>query len=331
MTRSVFVRAECQKLDSCLLRGAARKRFKLKQDLEGPLVTYTINVGGFDKEAIADEVVRSASRVLRLAGFSEAQVADIFGHAAHQINSGETVELDHSDDVGHYVEDDGDNEGIWGIADKFEQIKPVKSLSRLGKRANALNDIDDSANLAKAVSIATEAAGLRKEALDWLRNEASKAGIEMVADRHHWTEIATDEQLDNEENLIFLDDYRWSGDFNWHLISQIARALAETGDKDALLSFSHVFLDKQIAVERDIRNNVERAVQAAGRYEEFLTFVQSHSEAGELAQAEFLDRFVRSSGFSGGTHTLEIWLERMAKRGELERFKRSNRWRINIG
>lgn len=295
------------------------------------MVTYTINVGGINQEAIAEEVVSSAARVLLLAGLAEGQVAEIFEQAAQQIRSGEAVERDQSDDAEDYFEDDSEDQGIWGIADKFEQLKPVKSLSRLGKRANAVNDIDDSATLAKAVSIVTEAAALRKEALDWLRNEAAKAGIEVVSDHDQWTETATDEQLDNEDNVIFLDDYRWSGDFHWHLVSQIARSLAETGDREALSSFSEVFLDEDLAVESQIREDVEKALGAAGQYDEFLEYVQSHSGSGELAQAEFLDKFIRASGFSSGTYTLESWLEGMAKRGELERYKRSNRWRIMVG
>lgn len=293
------------------------------------MVTYTINVGAIDREAIAEEVVSSAARVLFLAGFTEAHVGDLFQQAARQILSGE---VGHTPvDVGEdYIEGDSGDQSIWRIADKFEEIKPVKSLSRLGKRANAINELDDPATLAKAVELATEAVGLRKEALDWLRSEADKADVEVVADHDQWTETATDEQLDEEDNVIFLDDYRWSGDFNWYLIGQVARALAESGDRDALTDFSAVVLDEDLALESRVREDVEKAVGAAGQYEEFLAYVRSHAGGGELAQAEFLDRFVRASGFSSGTYALECWLEGMAKRGELERYKRSNRWRILV-
>lgn len=293
------------------------------------MVTYTINVGAINREAIAEEVVSSAARVLFLAGFTEAQVGDLFQQAARQIPSGEVEQT--SVGVGEdYIEDDSGDQGIWSIADKFEEIKPVKALSRLGKRANAINELDDPPTLAKAVELATEAVGLRKEALDWLRSEADKAGVEVVADHDQWTETATDEQLDEEDNVIFLDDYRWSGDFNWYLIGQVARALAESGDRDALTDFSAVVLDEDLALESRVREDVEKAVGTAGQYEEFLAYVHSHVGGGELAQAEFLDRFVRASGFSSGTYALECWLEGMAKRGELERYKRSNRWRILV-
>jgi hypothetical protein len=295
------------------------------------VLTYNISVGDVNRGAIAEEVVSSAAKVLLLAGFTEGQIGDLFQQASQQILSGAAVEQGQPDADESFFEDDGDDQGIWGIADRFENIKSVKALSRLGKRANAVDDLDNPRTLEKAVSLVNEAAGLRKESLDWLRNEATKAGIEIVSDHDQWTETATDEQLDEEGNVLFLDDYRWSGNFNWHLVGQVARALAKTGDRESLSTFSEAVLDEDLAIESGVREDVERAVGAAGQYEEFLTYVQSHAGAGELAQAEFFDKFIRASGFSSGSYALESWLEGMAKRGVVERYKRSNRWRVLVG
>lgn len=296
------------------------------------MAKHMLKVNGINREEIAQEVLSSAARVLLLSGFTEEEVGDLFQQVARQIVCGEEVEqaqldLDVDED---YFEGESGDQSVWGIADKFEQLKPVKALSRLAKRANAINDLDDPAALKKAFALITDAAGLQKEALNWLKGEAEKAGLEIVANHDQWTETATDEQLDEENNVIFLDDYRWSGDFNWYLVGQVARALAEAGDREALTSFSEVFLDGNLAMERQVREDVEKAIGAAGQYEEFLEYVRRHSGAGELAQAEFLDKFVRASGFSSGTYVLESWLEGMAKRGELERYKRSNRWRLLV-
>lgn len=292
--------------------------------------TNTISAVGVHQEAIAEEVISSAAKVLLLAGLTEHQIGDLFEQASQQMRSGEAVGREHTDDSEDYFKEDDDDQSIWGIAEKFENIGPVKSLKRLGKRANTVGDIHDPVTLAKAVALTTEAAGLRKEALDWLRVEANKVGIEVVANHDQWTEIATDEQLDDEENVLFLDDYSWSGDFSWYLVSAIARALIGTGDRETLSNISEIFLDEDVAIESDIREEIEKAVATVGQYEKFFEYVQSHSGSGELAQAGFFDVFINTTGFSSGTYALERWVEGMAKRGELDRYKRSNRWRILV-
>ena len=294
------------------------------------LVIFSIRDYTIESAAIAEEVVSSAARVLMLSGFTEAQVADIFQQAAQKIFTGDAVEGMQSDANRNYPEDECDNIGVWQIADRFEELKPVKALSRLGKRASAIDHIEDGATLTKTIALISEATVLRKEALSWLKDESKKAGLEVAAERDKWTETATDERLDEEHNVVFLDDLRWSGKFSWHIASQVALALAEAGNREALDSFSQIILDEDLAIENRVREDIERAVGAAGQYDKFLAHVRSHAGTGELAQSEFLDRFVRESGFSSGTYTLESWLEGMAKRGELERYKRSNRWRIIV-
>src|SRR5690606_10567427 len=147
-------------------------------------------------EAIAEEVVGSAAKVLLLTGWSEAQIADLFEQAAQQLRSGEAIVREPVDLAEEYPEDDSDDQSIWGIADRFEQIESVRALNRLGKSANAIDSLGEPSALSKAIALVTEAISLRREALNWLRREAQSAGIEIVADHDRWTETATDEQLD---------------------------------------------------------------------------------------------------------------------------------------
>lgn len=294
------------------------------------MVTYSISVGGANREAVAEEVLGSAAKILLLTGFSEDEVGELFQQAAGQMLTGETV--GRSDDAGDFATDDDglDQVDIWSLAQKFEDHTAVKGLNRLSKRASTLDDLEDPQVLAKAIALLTEAVRLRHDAITWLRTEAAEVGIEVVGDREEWIASATDDQLDQEDILIFLDDYRWSGDFNWYLVGQVARALAETGDREALTSLSSVVLNDDLGLDGRVREEVERSVETISSYEDFSEYVRSHSSAGELAQSEFLDRFIRQTGFSNGTYPLERWLDAMSRRGDLERYKRSNRWRILV-
>ena len=47
-------------------------------------------------------------------------------------------------------------------------------------------------------------------------------------------------------------------------------------------------------------------------------------------QSTLLDEFILQSGFSGGTYMLDGWLDSLSKQGILQRYKRSNRWRVLI-
>ncbi|WP_426266268.1 hypothetical protein [Sphingomonas sp. LHG3443-2] len=294
------------------------------------MVTYSFSVGGVNREAVAQEVLGSAAKILLLTGYSEDEVGELFQQAAGQMLSGEAV--GRIDDAGDFAPDENalDEVDIWSLAQKFEDHTAVKALNRLNKRASTLDDLDDPQALAKAIALLTEAIRLRHDAITWLRTEAAEAGIEVVGDREEWIASATDDQLDQEDSLLFLDDYRWSGDFNWYLVGQVARALAETGDREALTSFSSVVLSDNLGLQVPVREEVERSVETISSYEDFSRYVRSHSSAGELAQAEFLDRFIRQTGFSNGTYPLERWLDAMSRRGELERYKRANRWRILV-
>jgi hypothetical protein len=296
------------------------------------VVTYTINMGGIDRNALAEEVMASTARVLILAGFSTEDVGNLFRQASEQLISGEATSPRAES---AWVDDDEyDDRAIsnqYDLIDRFEQLPAVKTLTRLAKRSSVIGDLDDPTALAKAVDLVTEAVGLRQEALAWVRAEAAKAGLEVADDREAWIDSATDDELDEEDRILFLDDYRFSADFNWYIVAQVVRALAESGDRATFASFSQMVSSDVLAFDHRIKEDVERAIAASEKYDDFQLHVQSYAGLGEVTQTELFDKFIREVAFEGGTYLLEGWLEAMAKRGVLERYKRSNRWRVVVG
>ncbi len=293
------------------------------------MVTYTINMLGFDRGPLAEEVIGSAARLLMLAGFSVGDVSTLFRQAADQIDSGEAVTYG-SDGIIDQKDDYYGSFDRYDLVEKFEAQPSVKALSRLSKRASVIDDIEDDTSLSKAMDIVLEAVQLRLEALSWLVSEAESSGLEVAASKERWVETATDDEPDDEDKIVFLDDYQFSGGFNWYLISQVVRYLSDTGSTGVLSSFADLLLNDSLALEDRIRDEVERAVSIAEKFDDFQSYVSSHSGQGELAQSDFLDTFVRIYDFEGGTYLLQNWLDTMAKMGELERVKRSNRWRVTV-
>ncbi|WP_295631268.1 hypothetical protein [Novosphingobium sp.] len=293
------------------------------------MVTYEFNFLGFDRNALSEEIIRSAENVLSCSGFSASEIGELFQSAAQKILSVAVSEKKLCaifDDP----KDEYQTQSIWEIIENFEYLRSVKALGRLRKRADVIGHLDDPAALTQAVIIIIEAINLRKEAFKWLKEEAEKYKLQVVSSHDQWAQLASDEELDKEEEVVFLDDYRWDGGFNWHEISHIVEALARSGQRENLEKFSELVLDELLAFQSRIKDDVKNAVGHVGQYENFASFVKRHADVGELAQAELLDKFIRESGFSGGTSSLEYWLEGMARRNEVERYKRSNRWRIVV-
>lgn len=296
------------------------------------MVTYTINMGGIDRNALAEEVMASTARVLILAGFSTEDVGNLFRQASEQLISGEATSP--RAEPAWIDDDEYDDSAIssqYDLLDRFEQLPSVKTLNRLAKRSSVIGELDDPKALAKAVDLVTEAVGLRHEALIWVRAEAAKAGLTVADDREAWIDSASDDELDQEDSIVFLDDYRFSADFNWYIVAQVVRSLAESGDRDALASFSQLVSSDALAFDQRIKEDVERAVAASEKYDDFQRHMQGYAGVGEVMQTEVFDKFIREHSFQGGTYLLEGWLEAMGRRGVLERYKRSNRWRIVVG
>ena len=267
-------------------------------------------------------------RVLRLSGFSMEELGGLLRKASEQVTAGERFAV-------------GAGEGEFGrdkpmrsrddLLERLEDLPAFKRLEQLAKRSWVFNDdLSNPKALAKAIELVKEAVNPRRQVLEWMHAEATGLGLKVVPDRGAWIERASDEELDQDGGIIFLDDYPFFGHFNWHIVSQIARRLASTGHREALEAFGAVIIDDTLCIDKRIKDDVENAVIQAKRHDEFQRYVQAQAGNGELTQSDFLHLFVRHNNFEGSTFILENWLEGMATCGAIERYKRSGRWRIVV-
>jgi hypothetical protein len=291
--------------------------------------TYTVNLST-NKFAIAEEVLSSATKVLITAGFEAAEVAGLLRKAADQIDSGAAIsdQADQSDqDTRAFAPS---SRGKYDIFDRYDETPQKRSLARLTKRASAIGYADTEEDLEKAFEILQQSLPLAEDALKWIVSECSAAGIRVEPHKDEWLENASDEELDRENEIVFLDDWQVNGDFQLNQIGVLARSYAHAGNLEGFSSLVKLIKAYQVIYERENLEEIERATDALEALASFKEFLAAYRGSGELMQSTILDEFILRSGFSGGTYFLEGWLDLFSKEGFLQRYKRSNRWRILI-
>lgn len=290
------------------------------------MVTYSVSLD-ISKFSVASEAISSAVRILTAAGFSETDIAAFFRRAADDLE-GATV-----DDPEQAATIDGDELSSFSrydLWDEYENTPEKKALSRLEKRASALDRDDSKEGLERILAIVEQALPLAEKATEWLMQKCAAAGIPVEPSKDEWLQTASDEELDSEDDIVFLDDWQVNGDFQLRNIEYLARSYAHSGDAESLGRLLELIRDHRVIYGSEVMEQVSQAAHAIESMAEFLDFVRRHSGEGEIAQSTLFDEYIRESGFAGGTYMLEGWIEALANRGELERYKRSNRWRVVV-
>jgi hypothetical protein len=291
--------------------------------------TYSVNLST-NKFAIAEEVIASAVKILLTAGFEGGEVSSLMRQAADQLESGDAVGIEPSErqnapDDETITRDEPD---LYDLFERYEQIPERKSLGRLSKRASALGYADTDDDLKKAFEILEQSLPLAEAALNWIIQECSQAGIRVEPHKDEWLEKATDEELDHEEEIVFLDDWQVNGDFQLNQIAVLSRSFAHSGDLNGFGRLVELIRSHKVIYGLDDLAEIERTADALETMASFKEFLARYHGSGELMQSALLDQFVLESGFSGGTYMLDGWLDSLSKTGFLQRYKRSNRWRI---
>lgn len=291
------------------------------------MVTYTVNVG-INKLAVAEEAISSVARILSAAGFDLSEVANLLRGAADQIDSGEAISNNYDDERAEYDQDDEDS---YSILERYEETPEIKSLKRLSKRASALDNRDDAEQREKSHAILEQALPLAKKALDWLIAECAAKGIATQPNREEWLSSADDDELDLEDNILFLDDWRVNGDFQFQLIQDLVRHSARQGDQASFNKIVELMSQNPLFYDSRTMEEVTKSGEALKSVHSFATFLARYAGTGEQMQSTLFDEFIHETGFSGGTYMLDGWLESLAETGHIQKYKRSNRWRVTVG
>lgn len=290
------------------------------------MATYTMNIG-LNKMAVAEEVITSAGNILVAAGFEPDEIAALFNQAAEQLASGDA--LTRIDDLSSIEDSASDAPDIDDIMTEFGEIPSVQALAKLKKRADALDRPHDNADaLEKCYSLTEKMIPLIEEAQNWLRNTAKNNNIDIIDDQSDWTTSATDEELDREHEIIFICEFDWSYPLSLDFVESVVSELVEKGDENR---FNHVVeqLDERnISMPTSARETIKQGKEILSLKSVFWNHVLSQS--AEVQETQFLDTFVKSTGFPRPSYFLIGWLQQMEEGGLVERYKASNRWRLRV-
>lgn len=289
------------------------------------MATYTMNVS-LNKMAVAEEVISSAGNILVAAGFGPGEIAALFHEAAEQLVSGEAV--NRTDDTPH------GEVGVGGIdlddiRTEFEEIAPVLALAKLKRRADALDRPHDNLEaLAKCYALADKMLPLIGEAQNWLRAAAEKNDISVVADQNEWASSASDEELDREHEIMFICEFDWSYPLGLEFIDSVLSELVEKGEED---KFNHLVAElesRNVTLPSSTLETIEEGQSILRLKSVFWDHVLSQSE--EVQETQFLEAFVKATGFPRPSYFLIGWLQQIEEGGLVERYKASNRWRLRV-
>jgi hypothetical protein len=295
------------------------------------MATFTVDLST-NRFAIAEEVLSSAAKVLVTAGFESAEVASLLRQAAEQLDSGVAIS-NGPDAFGGQVDDEAAvpaTPDIYELFERYDQIPERRSLARLSKRASAIGYANTEEDLSKAFEILQQSLPLAEGALNWLVQKCSATGIQVEPHKDEWLERASDEELDHENQIVFLDDWKVNGDFQLDQIGVLARSYAHSGNLESFSELVGLIKTHKVIYERENLEEIERTADALKALVDFREFLNQRRGSGEVMQSTLLDEFTLQSGFSGGTYVLDGWLDSLSKQGILQRYKRSNRWRVVI-
>lgn len=290
--------------------------------------SMSINLGApLAKIEVAAAALQGAVNVMVAAGLTDAEISKLLLNAAssteHEPMPATFAEDDDFGEVGG-----GMHTSRYDLDDSFERTSIFKTLERLAKRANAVNELEDEAVCAKFERLIFEALPQMKAALAWYQAECAGAGLALEFDRSEWLDNASDEDLDNEEAHIFYEDTAAVQTFAPWVISRYARAAARFGRAEELRQIVEQVVAEGVILDRSAFDDLSEAFKHASLKSIIEAEVVSLDEGFEMAQSEFIQALARVVDGNVSDYLIAGWLEDFAAKGLVERYKRSNRWQI---
>lgn len=200
-----------------------------------------------DRLGIAEQVIVSAGNILVAAGFGREDIARFFRQAADQIDGGQI---------------DGAQQGApaapqgpaQAMLAAYRAIAPVRTIARLLAEAGALaHPQSGPVALRDGYDLAMRLIPQIAEAQGWLRDTAREAGLVLATDDHPQPGGAPGEALR-------LEEFHFAYDAGFALIAAVAETLAGQQDEQALRLILMSLVDNNIAVSRELKTAMERAI-----------------------------------------------------------------------
>ena len=198
-----------------------------------------------DKLGIAEQVIVSAGNILVAAGFGRDDIARFFRQAADQIDGGQ------QGGPAAATEPQGPAPAILSA---YRTIAPVRTMARLMAEAGALpHPQAGPAALRDCFDLAMRLIPQIAEAQGWLRDTAREAGLVLATDDHPQPGAAPGATLQ-------LEEFHFACEPGFALIAAVAETLAGQRDEEALRLILMSLVDNNIAVSRELKTVMERAI-----------------------------------------------------------------------
>jgi hypothetical protein len=275
-----------------------------------------------DNSVVASEVMASAIRILTLLDLSDRQIAELF-----MAEAGEGATHDHS--LPPSVDDDDETDARpWRLGTLAEHQSFSKEVDRFAKRVSALRtdqepgpgEVQKLADLCLGVIPAF--AGAQR----WYREQCAQHGWEFAVCRDEWRKSATDEMLDHEHEVVFFDQFSISHEL------QTLESLAHHCEQLALGDLVRQILDEIEKVDLQlpprVLGSLQQACNVAAQYVLMLEMLDRLVPGSETPRSELVNAIVRDLPLKIESWVIETWLTLAAETGQIELYKKSNRWQV---
>jgi hypothetical protein len=272
-----------------------------------------------DAELVASEVISSAIRILSLLDLSDREIAGLFQAEASEGTATPTVDDD---------DEDVTDARPWRLGTLAENESFSKEVDRFAKRVSALRTDQEPgpAEVRKLTNLCLGVIPAFAEAQRWYREQCAQHGWEFTVCRDEWRASASDEMLDHEHEVVFFDQSSISHEF------QALESLAHHCEQLALGDPVRQILTEIEKVDLQLPPRSLRALQqacnVAAQYVLMLEMLERLVPGSETPRSELVNAIARDLPMKVESWVIETWLTLAAEAGQIELYKKSNRWQI---
>lgn len=288
---------------------------------------------------IASEIFRSLVSVLSLIGMEKAGIAKFFRQAADSVEGASLDdfqkkieqhinELYNTEPENDDLDLDNPENHLGIIEDRYRSTDEFKALERVYKRYSSLNDRTEGANVQKAFPLLLELIRLRVKAKDFLKAECARNGVQFELYKDRWQENASDEDLDNEDKVIFFDELYFIPSISDWEIKEFSNSLSESGDMEQLQVFYNdlteakdVLPDGSPDIVTEAINDIDIRAKVNHWYIEQLSGLAEGIQKSKLIDSAIEEFKDRQLGYKANH-----WLELLGAQGKVKLMKKSTRW-----
>jgi hypothetical protein len=276
-----------------------------------------------DNLLVASEVMSSAIRILSLLDLNDRQIADLF-----QAETSDGTGLEFTTPAVCDDDEDVTDAKPWRLDTLAENESFSKEIDRFAKRVSALRtdqepEPDEVQKLADlCLGVIPAFAGAQR----WYREQCAEQGLGFALCRDEWRASASDEMLDDEHEVVFFDQSS---------ISHELQALESLAHDCERLALGHPV--RQILTEidkvdlqlppRSLRT-LQQACKVAEQYVLMLAMLERLVPGSETPRSELVHAIVRDLPLKIESWVIETWLTLAAEAGQIELYKKSNRWQV---